>query len=524
MRQLLSATPVRLALPGLVLLVLLGLAVGDLAQRQWIYADNAYAPWLLAVTVLLLVHRGRRVDWSASCPAGTLLGSVLLMLGGSAYAVGHSQKVELITVSGCILLMAGAIAWTGGLQALRQLRFPLVFWSLSLPYPGWLVDRLTSPMKLWVSQGTEAVLYALGYPVARSGVVLAIGPYQLLVADACSGLNSLIFLVALGLLYLHLTGPRPAWHRVVMGLALLPLALLANGVRVFILMLLTYYFGDAVGQSYWHDLAGVMLFATGFLSLLALDALLGWIGPRHHLAPVISLPAVPAAHPGRGLSWRRSAGLAVVLLLTAGLARFLTPDRLQAQLDPMPPLSQLVPETLGHWRHDARADILLVEPNTQASVQRLYSQTLARTYINPAGERIMLSIAYGGRQMGDELQAHRPEYCYQAQGFELLDSRDVPLALGGQLLNVRRLVAVRHERVEPITYWMTIGKRPALPGWRRKWAQMRSGLSGEVPDGTLIRVSSLSTRTDQAFALQADFVAAMEEAGLDRLGLARRSD
>ncbi len=211
-----------------------------------------------------------------------------------------------------------------------------------------------------------------------------------------------------------------------------------------------------------------------------------------------------------------------MLLLTVGLAQILMPQRLQAQTDPMPPLGQLIPETVGSWRHDAQAEVRRGEPATQAQVQKLYSQTLARTYVNPAGERIMLAVAYGGRQMGDDLQAHRPEYCYQAQGFELIESRDMALDLAGQALPVRRLVAIRHARVEPITYWMTIGKRPALPGWQRKWAQMRSGLAGEVPDGALIRVSSLGARPDQAFALHTDFVAALGQAGSDRLGFAPR--
>lgn len=517
-------------LPVLAWLGLFGLAVMDLAQRQWILDENAYAPWLLALALLLLSVRAyplKRSQTRASAGGALLWWAV----GAPLYAVGRSQQIDLLTLLACIILLVAVVLGLGGRQALTRLRFPIGFMLFALPFPGWVIDRLTSPLKVWISQGAEVLLYALGYPVARSGVVLSLGPYRLLVADACTGLHSLIFLAALGLLYMHLTGPRQRWHQALLVAMLVPVSLLANGIRVVVLLLVTYYWGDAVGQAFWHDVAGLVLYVSAFGLLVLSDGLLfRWVQSGAKAAGTAPGPAAlagkqsagPAAVPaGEGGRARGSSSLilTVLLLLTAVAAQWLTPRQMMAEREPMPVLEQLVPQQMGEWLHDQGADTLLVAADLQANVQRLYSQTLSRTYVNAQGDRIMLSVAYGGRQLGNELQAHRPEFCYQAQGFSLLDAHQSVLPLAGQSLEVRRLVAVQHGRVEPITYWMTVGKQTTLPGLGRKLMQMRYGLLGEIPDGALVRISSLDGDSGRAYAMHANFVAALQQAVPGYLGM-----
>ena len=160
----------------------------------------------------------------------------------------------------------------------------------------------------------------------------------------------------------------------------------------------------------------------------------------------------------------------------------------------------------------------LVSPDLQASVQRIYSQTLNRIYVNARGERIMLAIAYGADQSGNELQVHRPEYCYKAQGFSLIEPADGRIATASGALPVRRLVARLGSRIEPITYWMTVGNETALPGFGRKLAQLRYGLRGQIADGMLIRISSLEANAGRAFRLHESFVADLEQALPENLG------
>ena len=148
-----------------------------------------------------------------------------------------------------------------------------------IPLPGPLVDGLTGPLKQNISELAETVLYWAGYPIARSGVTLSIGPYQLLVADACSGLNSMFSLSAMGLLYLYLMSYTSWTRNSVMIASLLPIAFFANLLRVIILVLVTYHYGDEVGQGFIHKFAGFLLFFVSMFCLLALDAFLGRVLP-----------------------------------------------------------------------------------------------------------------------------------------------------------------------------------------------------------------------------------------------------
>jgi exosortase B len=161
-----------------------------------------------------------------------------------------------------------------GWSGVRALWFPLLFLCFMVPLPGMLVDMITGSLKQQVSVVAENVLYLAGYPIARNGVIISIGQYQLLVADACSGLNSMFSLTALGLLYLYIMNYRNWLHIGLILLAILPIAFLANVIRVMALVLITYYFGDEAGQGFAHGATGMVLFIVALLMLMAYDSLL----------------------------------------------------------------------------------------------------------------------------------------------------------------------------------------------------------------------------------------------------------
>lgn len=231
---------------------------------------------ILAVSAYLMWRQRAAFSEGESKPA-PLAGWVLLLFGLALYVLGRSQQILLFEVGSQIPVIAGAVLILRGWRALKALLFPVLFLVFMVPLPGILVDALTNPLKRYVSEIAEHALYSAGYPIARSGVTLTIGPYQLLVADACSGLHSLYSLSALGLLYLYLMKHQSVIRNVVLGTAVLPIAFGANIVRVMFLVLVTYHFGDEAGQGFLHGFAGMVLFVAALLLLFALDAVLGLV-------------------------------------------------------------------------------------------------------------------------------------------------------------------------------------------------------------------------------------------------------
>lgn len=252
----------------------------SLAGTTWASEENGHGPIILAVVVWLLWQQREALIAGPRLPS-PLLGWASFALGLLMFVLGRSQSIDTLEVASHIPLLIGILLLMRGWAAVRRLWFPLVFLLFLIPLPGMLVDALTGALKQEVSVVVESLLYALGYPIARNGVVLSVGQYQLLVADACSGLNSLFSLSALGLLYLYLMPGRSLAHIAIMLAAILPIAFAANVIRVITLVLVTYYFGDEAGQGFAHNAAGMLLFVFALVLLIGLDGALRWLfSPR----------------------------------------------------------------------------------------------------------------------------------------------------------------------------------------------------------------------------------------------------
>ncbi|MDP1674936.1 MAG: exosortase B [Burkholderiales bacterium] len=270
--------PIRLewlaVLAGLLLLYLP--TFYEAGTTFWQSDEHAHAPIILAV-VLWLAWRQRAAMLDAPIDRRSVAGIAALLFGLLLYVVGRSQDISLLEIGSLIPVVAGTLLALRGPQALRAWWFPLLFVAFMLPLPGFFVDALTGPLKQYISVIVEQVLYTAGYPIARTGVMLTIGQYQMLVADACSGLNTMFSLSALGLLFMYLTARASVLHNAIMLVGILPIAFVANIVRVLVLMLVTYHFGDEAGQGYLHGAAGVVLLMSSLTVLLALDAFLAWV-------------------------------------------------------------------------------------------------------------------------------------------------------------------------------------------------------------------------------------------------------
>jgi exosortase B len=244
----------------------------DLASTLWKVDDYSHGPIILAV-IAWLIWRHRLGLLEPANPA-VGIGLAVLLPGLLLYVIGRSLGISVFEVGSLAPVLAGTVLAMRGTAGLRKLWFPIAFVVFLIPLPGTFVDSLTGPLKQQVSVTAERLLHAANYPVARDGVMLTVGQYQLLVADACSGLNSMFSLMALGALYLYLM-QRSYLHSSLIIAGVLPIAFAANIVRVLALVLVTFHFGDDAGQGFLHGAAGMVLVIAALLLIIALDALLG---------------------------------------------------------------------------------------------------------------------------------------------------------------------------------------------------------------------------------------------------------
>lgn len=247
----------------------------------WMSDNQGHGPIVLALSLWLIWKRWPEVStWEGARPM-PVLGWTLLALGGLIYVVGRSQAILLLEVGSAIWMLAALVLLLRGPRQLKAIWFPLFFMCFMVPLPAVVVDTMTAPMKMAVSYMAENILYAAGYPIARTGVILQVGPYQLLVADACAGLHTLFTLEALGLFYLNVVKSASAFRNVLLAILIVPISFTANVIRVMVLVLVTYHLGDEAGQGFLHGFAGMVLFLSALMLIVALDSLLRFIGRRY---------------------------------------------------------------------------------------------------------------------------------------------------------------------------------------------------------------------------------------------------
>ena len=204
-------------------------------------------------------------------------------------------------------------------------------------------------------------------------------------------------------------------------------------------------------------------------------------------------------------SWLRNYTLLALMLLASGVTLALHPTQKIADQNSAIDLAKMIPRNFGEWREEQNKSIQVVDPQEKESIDRIYTQTLSRTYANPKGYRIMLSMAYGDDQR-DGMALHYPEVCYPAQGFVLKDKKIGDLTTASGPIPVTRILTSLGQRNEPVTYWTLIGNRVFQGNIQKKITEMSYGLDGMIPDGMLVRVSSIDIDTANAYEMQTKFV------------------
>jgi exosortase B len=267
----------------LLLTAVYGYVIIQLLRGEWAGRESGNGPIVFIFALWLLYRYWDERSVEPKLRTSRVVGILMLFVcAGLIYAVGVVGQISQLAYGSIIPFLYAGILLFQNKAARPKLAFPVIFLLFSIPLPGFIVDPVTLPLKQLVSAASERVLHALNYPVARTGVIIYLGQYELQIADACAGLRTLFTLEALGLLYLKLFEYPSAFRNIGLALLVVPISIIANITRVVLLCLITYYWGDEAGQGFLHQFAGVALFLCALLLLLATDAGLRAV-TRHRL-------------------------------------------------------------------------------------------------------------------------------------------------------------------------------------------------------------------------------------------------
>ncbi len=256
------------------------------ARETWSTEQGAHGPIVLLTGFWLIYRKWHFVREAIAPPAiwKPLLALVPLLV---LYAL--TRITQIVELEGYVMyatLITGIYAVLG-LRAMRILAFPLIYIAFIFPPPETIVYTLTMPLKLWISEAAVWRLKMVGYPIGSTGVSIQVGQYLLLVAAACSGLNSIISLSVLSAFYIYISRTGEWLHSLILLAFVVPVALLANFVRVLLLILITYHSGEAAAQGFLHNFAGITMFGVALGMMYLVDRLLQSFGigvERDHLA------------------------------------------------------------------------------------------------------------------------------------------------------------------------------------------------------------------------------------------------
>src|SRR6266446_5651299 len=246
----------------------------SLIEGPWQTEQEGHGPLIIAAALWLVWQSRERLKSTPLSPA-PIAGWVVLISSLILMFLARTQGVLTVEVFSAIPVIAGCVLLLAGWPVLRVLAFPICFLFFAVPVPDWMIDAATVPLKVFISDVVTQVLYELGYPVAQNGVMIMIGSYQLMVKDACSGMNSIFALSAIGIFYVYAFRWDAKIRSLLLLAAIIPITIVANFIRVVSLVLIAYYGGIDALEGTLHDLTGIGLFVVAVALMFLFDGFLG---------------------------------------------------------------------------------------------------------------------------------------------------------------------------------------------------------------------------------------------------------
>jgi exosortase len=261
--------------PEAVALLLLAVCtIISLAKQTGNTEAGAHGPIVLATGFWLLFHNGLSADRLRPHRGFGIFGAIALAATLAIYAFGRAYDFISIETAALYVIFLLMFVRMFGVDEVKRQAFPLFYLGFAVPPPGWLIDQITAPLQTLVSVAATAVMSSLNYPIYRQGVVMIVGPYQLMVENACAGMNSITGLTAISLLYIYLMRRASLAYAALLAMLILPVAIAVNIIRVCALVLITYHLGDAAAQGFMHATTGLVLFGLAVIIIFGIDSVI----------------------------------------------------------------------------------------------------------------------------------------------------------------------------------------------------------------------------------------------------------
>lgn len=473
---------------GMVSFLSFSQTIYNLFVNIWSKDDQAYGPILFILAIwLFYVKKSQIIAINHRSKLSILLISIVYIICLILNTVGASQSfIQLETVALPIFYLATVFYW-GGYKQVKLLFASIIFLFLMIPLPASIVDIVTQPMKIAVSWAAENLLYQLGYPIAREGVILQIAQYKLLVADACSGLKSLFSLEAFGIAYLMIVKSNSMFRNCVLAALIVPISFLSNTIRIVILALLTYYEGESVAQGFLHQFSGIVLFAVAIIITVSIDQCIQFLSASNK--------KVTAVDKVVGLVTKTDVNLCKVLsfaILYSMLAILLSVKMAPSEsANDNFTLASIATPKIDNWIQTSdEMQLIDVNFNKEKEKSSFYDKVISKSYTN-GHSKIMLALAYDNKILQD-IKIHQQEVCYVAQGFKIIDKHSRLVKWNNINFEIVNLLTKRNNRIEVVSYYIRIGDLITNDVLAMRFNILKDGLiSHRILDGLLVRASQV---------------------------------
>lgn len=442
---------------------------------DWWHNESASHGFLVPVIAGWLVWRARRRAAAAARPAAW--GAAVVAAGLLLYGLGVLAAVEFLPQLSLLVTLAGIVLCVWGPGTLRELAFPYAFLFFMVPWPDTLVEFISFPMQLFSAKSATMVMGLMGAPVSRDGVDIHVAQYTFSVGAPCSGMKSLVALLALAALVAYLLG-GPRWKRWVLFAAGAPLAVLANVVRIVVILSIALLWGAKAAEGFFHGASGLVVFLVATLALAAVGRALG-------LRPGGG-ERLEAAARARPVQWRHMLPSLVLVLAAQGAVlagrggdeRVLRPDFAQ------------IPMRLSGWQGED------LGPLDRTSREMLRPDAyLARSYVREDGYPVQVVAVFGHEKQ----TFHSPGFCLLGGGWNITSkARRVVKLGGGERVKANEFslqrAAADSERAgverRVVLYWYA-SYRETTPSWVAfQYRLLRNRLTGRPDRGALLRFTA----------------------------------